>query len=330
MAYDNIKIDKSLYTTGKSFTDALESLDPSSNYKNTELEGLDAFERQLKRFDIKVSGPDSDTVSKFFKTADSAALFPEFISRAVRQGMETNSKVDNIVAVTTNIDSLDYRTIDASSLDNEDIDIVTEGSAFPEVTIKVTDKHTRLKKYGTMLTASYEAIKFQKLDIFSIALKKLGECIARTQFKKVIDEFSEMAVEHVIASSNTELTYSDLVSLWSALSPYNMTTLICSKKSVEAILAMPEFRDANAGLDFHGTGKLVTPFGAEIIVSEYVGDKAIIGLDRNYAIEKVQASPITTDFDKIIDRQIERATISTIVGFAPIFSSAMQVLTLAE
>ena len=55
--YESIKIDKSLYNlAGKTFTQALEALDPSAAYKNTELADLDAFQRQLKRFDIKVSG----------------------------------------------------------------------------------------------------------------------------------------------------------------------------------------------------------------------------------------------------------------------------------
>ena len=66
MAYDNLKLEKGLYTTGKSFTQALEQIDPSENYAGTPLEGLDAYQRQLKRFDIKVSGIGSDTVSKFF------------------------------------------------------------------------------------------------------------------------------------------------------------------------------------------------------------------------------------------------------------------------
>ncbi len=32
MAYDNLKLEKGLYTTGKSFTQALEQIDPSENY----------------------------------------------------------------------------------------------------------------------------------------------------------------------------------------------------------------------------------------------------------------------------------------------------------
>ena len=66
--YENIKLEKGLYTTGKSFTQALEELDPSENYIGTELEGLDAYQRQLKRFSIRVSGKGSDRVEKFFKT----------------------------------------------------------------------------------------------------------------------------------------------------------------------------------------------------------------------------------------------------------------------
>ncbi|MDQ9759489.1 hypothetical protein RFZ45_11305, partial [Acinetobacter baumannii] len=72
----------------KGFSASLEELDPSENYIGTDFEGLDAFQRQLKRFDIKISGNGSDKVEKFFSTTDSAALFPEYISRAVRQGIE--------------------------------------------------------------------------------------------------------------------------------------------------------------------------------------------------------------------------------------------------
>ncbi|MFV0399830.1 MAG: phage major capsid protein, partial [Oscillospiraceae bacterium] len=86
MNYESIRLDKSLYKAEGGFSKQLERLDPTENYAGTELGGLDAFQRQLKRFDIKVGGPHSDTVSKFFATADSAALFPEYVSRAVAQG----------------------------------------------------------------------------------------------------------------------------------------------------------------------------------------------------------------------------------------------------
>ncbi|MBQ1977925.1 MAG: phage major capsid protein, partial [Ruminococcus sp.] len=87
--YEKISLEKGMYgVNSKSMTDILEELDPSENYKGTPLENLDAFQRQLKRFDIKVKGAGSDSVRKFFATTQSAALFPEYVSRAVKQGIE--------------------------------------------------------------------------------------------------------------------------------------------------------------------------------------------------------------------------------------------------
>lgn len=109
--YENVKLEKGMYgQSGKSFLKVLESLDPSENYKGTALEGLDAFQRQLKRFDIHVKGAGSDMVEKFFHTSESSVLFPEFVSRVVRQGMESDILPD-ITATVTNFDGMDYRSI---------------------------------------------------------------------------------------------------------------------------------------------------------------------------------------------------------------------------
>ena len=100
--FDTIRLEKGMYQeAGRSFTQVLEGLDPSEQYKGTRLEGLDAFQRQLKRFDIKVKGAGSDPVEKFFRTADSAVLFPEYIARSVRQGMEEANLLPAITAATT-------------------------------------------------------------------------------------------------------------------------------------------------------------------------------------------------------------------------------------
>ena len=85
-SYDNLKLDKGMYgEAGHSFTQVLEKCDPSEQYRGTPLEHLDAFQRQLKRFDIKVKGAGSDVVAKFFATWESAVLFPEYVARAVHQ-----------------------------------------------------------------------------------------------------------------------------------------------------------------------------------------------------------------------------------------------------
>ena len=329
--YENLKLDKGLYTTGKSFTQALEALDPSENYKGTSLEGLDAYQRQLKRFDIHVKGRNSDTVEKFFKTADSAALFPEYVNRAVRQGMNNANKLGGIVATTTVIDGLDYRPITSVDDGDKEASVVAEGAVIPSTTVKTQPNLIKLNKRGRMLVASYEAIRFHRLDLFTVTLRQIGAYIARAQLKDAVDviingDGNSNAAATVSTASAGTLAYSDLVNLWSKLDPYEMTTLIASPEMMTKLLNMSEFKDAAAGLTFHGTGKSVTPLGAELIRCNSVPSDKIIALDKNCALEMVQAGEIVTDFDKLIDRQLERATIAGITGFAKTHSGAAPLL----
>lgn len=333
MTFDNIRLEKGLYTTGKSFTQALESIDPSENYQGTSLEGLDAYQRQLKRFDIKVSGRNSDTIEKFFKTSDSAALFPEYISRAISQGIQEADLVSKIIATTTNIEGMDYRTIACVPSDEQTPGIVAEGEAIPETKVSTQENLVKLHKRGRILSASYEAIRFQRLDLFTVTLKQIGAAIARAQLGDAIaalmgTDGNNPEPETVNASGAT-LTYSDLVDFWNKFAPYNLTTIIASPEVLSQILKMNEFRDAYTGLDFHSTGKLVTPFGAELYKNSGVGANTLIGLDKNCALEKVQAGNVITEYDKLIDRQLERAAITSIAGFSKIYADATKVLSLA-
>ena len=169
MGYDNLRLEKGMYRQeGMSFTQVLESLDPSENYRGTALEGTDAFQRQLKRFGIRAKGAGSSPVEKFFRTMDSAVLFPEYIARTVRQGMEENDILPAITATTTIIDAMDYRSIYSVPTDDDKmLKDVAEGATIPETEVKTKEHLVSLSKRGRMLVASYEAIRFQKLDLFT-------------------------------------------------------------------------------------------------------------------------------------------------------------------
>ena len=185
--FETIKLDKGLYTSGKGFTAALEQIDPSENYKGTALEGLDAFERQLKRFNIKLHGAGSDCVEKFFQTTDSAALFPEYIARAVRKGLEEADLLPYIVATKTDINGMDYRTITSvPTAEEKELKETAEGAAIPETVVHTQENLVKLKKRGRMLVASYEALRFQRLDLFTVTLRQIGAYIARTQLKDAV------------------------------------------------------------------------------------------------------------------------------------------------
>lgn len=332
--FEKISLERGMYSySGKSMTDILEELDPSYNYAGTELEGLDAFTRQLKRFDIRVNGAKSDCVEKFFSTTESAALFPEYVCRAVRQGMEQADVLTDIIAAKTTINGMDYRSITSTPADDDKSLVrVSEGAYIPQTKVSTQENLVKLHKRGRMLVSSYEALRFQRLDLFTVTLKQIGAYIARAQLKDAIDvllngDGNGNPCKGITAVKTGDISYSDLVSLWAELSPYEMTTILAPTDAMVKMLSMNELKDSTASQDFHGTGKMVTPLGAKLIHTTQMPEGVIIGIDKNCALEMVQAGEIITDYDKLIDRQLERATISCITGFAKIFTDAGVKLT---
>ena len=330
--YDNLKLDKGMYQeAGRSFSQVLERLDPSERYKGTALEGLDAFQRQLKRFDIKVRGAGSDVVEKFFRTSDAAVLFPEYISRTVRQGMEEGDILPQITAAVTTIEGLDYRSITSEAAGEEkELKEVEEGNAIPETTIKVQANLVKLHKRGRMLVATYEAVRFQKLDLFSVTLRQIGAHIARTHLedavKVLIDGDGNDNPAEKTSLGGSTFDYNVLVEFWAKFDPYVMNTLLVSGDVMLQLLKLPEFQNPLTGLNFQGTGKLTTPLGATLLRTSVLPAKTAVGLDRRFALEMVQSGDVLVEYDKLIDRQLERAAITTISGFAKVFSSASRVL----
>ena len=343
MAYhfENIKLEKGMYgRSGRSFSQTLEELDPSEHYRGTPLEGLDAFQRQLKRFDIKVKGAGSDMVEKFFHTTDSAVLFPEFVSRVVRQGLEEESILSSVVATVTNFDGMDYRSIaSVPTEEQKELKRVEEGAEIPQTSIRTQENLVRLHKRGRMLVASYEAIRFQRLDLFSVTLRQIGAYIGRMHLADAVgvltngDGNGNAAVVYKVGTSPISgsagtLSYEAMVDFWSQFDPYTMNTLLVGSDMMLAMLKMQEFQNPLTGLNFQGTGTLTTPLGAKLLRSSVVPAGTLIGLDNRYALEQISSSDILVEYDKLIDRQLERAAITSISGFAKIFQDATKVLKL--
>ena len=339
--YDNLRLEKGMYNeAGRTFTQVLEREDPDAQYKGTALEGLDAYQRQLKRFDIKVKGAGSDVVEKFFATSQSAVLFPEYVARSVRQGMEESDLLPHLTAAVTRFEGMDYRSI-ASVPDDDQKALrrVEEGTAIPQTAVKTQENLVKLHKRGRMLVASYEAIRYQKLDLFSVTLRQIGAHINRMHLEDAIDvllhgdgndnpaQAFTVGSEPIGGSAGT-LGYDELVDFWAQFDPYEMNTLLVSGEMMRQMLKLDEFQNPLTGLNFQGTGKLATPLGATLLRTSALESGTLIGLDKRYALEMVQGSDVMVEYDKLIDRQLERAAITSISGFAKLFTDASKVLKL--
>lgn len=338
--YNNIKLEKSMYNVeGKTFTEILEKMDPTANYYNTPLKDLDAYERQLKRFDIKISGPKCDNIEKFFTSSESAPLFPEYVLRAVQSGINTDSILNNIIATKTIINTLDYRTISCeTSIDVKDLKKIDIGSPISATTIELKDNLIKLIKTGKLLISSYEALKFQKLDLFTVALKQIGTYITTFQLSQAVKVLINgdgnnnpaeiLSISTKDRPSENPVSYLDLLTLWSSFNDdVEMNTLLVSPKMMTFLLNIEEFKNPSKGLNFQNTGNILTPLGANIYKSSVVPDNLIIGLDKNFALEMVCYGDVCIEYDKLIDKQLERAAITSTAGFSKICPKAVKILS---
>ena len=253
--------------------------------------------------------------------------------------LSTGGKGSAIGQIIKNIDPRFFKVFSMPSTPTEEeksLKMVAEGAIIPETRVSAQENLVKLHKRGRMLVASYEAIQFQRLDLFSVTLRQIGAYINRMHVADAIDVICNgdgnkngadrytVGTKPIAGTAGT-LSYDALVDFWSQFAPYTMNTLLVGDAMAQ-ILKLEEMQDSTAGLAFQGTGKLVTPMGATLLRSSAVPSGTIIGLDRQYALELVRGSEVLVEYDKLIDRQLERAAITSISGFAKVFQPASKVL----
>ena len=322
--YTDIKLEKSMYSVaGRSFTQVLAELDPDRQYKGTELEGLDAYERQLKRFGIKVRGKGCDSVERFFSTSDSAVLFPEYVRREIRAGFDGASLLGEIAAASSLTDSYDYRALSVTVTGSEAG--VEQLAELPQTTVKLASTATALTKFARRADCSFEAVRKQRIEAFGVILRTLGAQIARAINSSAISALLSSASGSTYSGS---ITYAALAAFWASMNAFDMDVMLCSPDTMAAILALDEMKYCVT--DFMSSGKVVTPYGVTIIKASSLASGTILGIDSKCAAEAVYGSDIVIDTDRLISTQCDEVTASILCGVSVLTSAAVKKLTKAS
>lgn len=325
--YNEIKLEKTLYNiSGKSFTQALSELDPDDIYKGTELEGLDAYERQLKRFDIKINGSDCDTVDRFFATADSAILFPEFVRRQVLLGFNEAFSLSQFAAsIVVNDDSC-FSSLSVTV--NTGGNTVAEGTNLPTITVK-TKASDSASKIGRVMEITYEVLRKKRIDTFAVILKQLGATIARSANDKLTTDVIDSVTTEVETTKQT-FNYSTLVELWQSMEGFEMDTILCSKERFGKILQFDEMKNLVATGISAENSTIVTPFGVTVKAVAGMTSKKIIGLSSKYAYEIVYGSDMVVDIGKLISTQYDQIGSSIMLGISRFNDNAVGIISITD
>ena len=321
--YESVKLEKGMYhLTNKSFLQALEEADPSAQYAGSPLAGLDAYERQLKRFDIRVSGVNCDKVEKFFTTTESAVLFPEFIRRAVLQGME-DTILPEIVALVSKTDSTTFHGCELT--DTNAYTTTSAGNALPISSIQESSTIITLQKYGRNIQASYEAVRQQRLDVYARFLRRVGSRLADSIVDKaaaVLKNISNNSTKISVSTAN--FAYANIAALYGNFTSFKMKVMLASPANVAKILAMSQMMETCS----QDVSEIRMPFGTKLINCPQLDDNTIIGLDSDYALEQMQNGDVVLETDKIIERQLDSIAVSVILNFRAFIADAIRQLAL--
>ena len=125
-----------------------------------------------------------------------------------------------------------------------------------------------------------------------------------------------------IGGTSGTLSYDALVDFWAQMYPFEMNTMLVNTGTLTNLMKLSEFKNPLTGLNFQGTGRFETPLGAKLLRCDALDERAILAIDRRYALEMVQAGELSVEYDKLIDRQLERAAITAICGFSKIYNDA--------
>ncbi len=329
-----IKLEKDMYKTarlkGLTFSELLAIENPSQNEK------LDAFEFALMERDINLK---SDTVERFYRTAEDSILFPEFINRNVRIGLAgltgLDLSLDDITATTTTIDSGVYDSVSAA-FNNKDVDFkrVGEGAEFPTVKITTDKNSVRLAKLGVKIEMTYEVMRRMKLPLLAIHIQLIGQRIAKRNVAYAMHNIMNGDGNNnaAPATAAAALSYAGLLKHYMSMDEFTGTVMAARSTDMESILALDEFKNALL-FDTAKTGNIPSPFGLPFKrfnwTESTLGNKLVPIVAKNAALEMLKESGAELiETDKIIDKQIEHTVISNVIGFSRIYTNAAKVFTI--
>lgn len=297
------------------------------------------LEQALADEGIRVKGFGADKVSKFYTTTTSTVLFPAYIESQVMMGILANAILSSIIAGTTPVNQKLVQGMKLTDVEaDQQLAHVGEGVKLPETKITTSDANLELKKFGRLLSATYEALAGQSIDLFGLFLERIGMRIALDKTNEAIevliagDGNANSAVVDTDAETTGTIDYRQLTRLYLAFPDgYQMTTAITNAPVMLSIMNLAEFKDPMAGFTFSRDGVLPGVFGADWHVwrstnSTSFSTDRVLAVDNSIALQEYSWGGVQTESDRLIDQQVERSTISEWAGFLKLDGSATQCL----
>jgi hypothetical protein len=282
-----------------------------------------------------------DRVEKFFASDAPTALFPIVMANSIIAGQLASSLVPFFAAMEEDVDGQVIEKVTINDTEStREMKLMGEGANIPETFIERAEGTVRLYKYGRALKWSYEAARRLSLPIIALFLQRIGIQMGISQTNDMIevliagDGTTGSAVVDTDALVSGTLDYNELIRLTFAFPlGYRMARAVASDTMLQTIFNMAEFKDPQIQVRFQERGLLDggTPlFGAifhrwNAPTTSFSTDR-ILAVDDRYALSMLREGDLLEESDRIIDKQLNLATITEWRGFKKLDNTATQCL----
>jgi HK97 family phage major capsid protein len=244
-----------------------------------------------------------------------SVFYPDLVVREIMVGQPTAT-----------IPRLDLS--EASIADSE------EGATIEEGSVSYGSKDIRLKKQAKGIKVTYEAIKFNTLDLVALFFEDFGRLLgSRLNGEAVLaitngdqSDGSEAAAVIGVDDTAKGVQYIDVLRVWIRLSLLGRrsTSVIGNESTAIDFLNLPEVRDKQ----FSGSALLPTsvktplPTDQDLYVSTKVAASQLVFQDSSASLVQLTAWPLMLEIEKIVSKQIEGTFASIYTGFAKLQRNA--------
>jgi len=265
-------------------------------------------------------------------------LRPEIVREAVRLGLRRNPIYPDLIA---SEETVTQKKVTMPSVNMSDAipEIIHETETIPVGSVSFGEKDVKLQKMGTGLKISDEVQEYVSLNILSLYLQDAGVKLGLGLDTMAVDVLlngdgspNSGAPVVGVASSTTGIAYRDMLKLWIRMGLLGRTpTALISNEAVALdVLTMDEFSKWSPNL---GNSKqnlnLRTPIpqNQDYLIHGAMPAVAKLGfIDKTSAMIKLNASALTTESERIAERQMNGTYVTITTGFAKLFRDAFIVM----
>lgn len=265
-------------------------------------------------------------------------LRPEVVREAVRLGLRKNPIYGDLVA---SEESVTQKKVTMPSVNMSDAipEIINETETIPVGSVSFGEKDVKLRKMGTGLKISDEVQEYVPLNILSLYLQDAGVKLGLGLDTMAVDTLingdgSPLSSAPVVGVSDSSagLQYKDMLKLWirMGLLGRTPTALLSNEEAALEVLMMDEFRkwSGSTKSSKHDLNlKTPIPQSQDYLIHGAMPVTDKLGfIDNQSAMIKLNASSLTTESERIAERQLNGTYVTITTGFAKLFRDAFIIM----